>query len=165
MDDPLPHLFTTLWFHPSALLDPVVLGSLLGMAALLFLSALVAAAEVSYFSLEPSHLEALANSQERRDRLVTELWGRQKRLIATIVIAHNLVNIGVVVLSETVSKPLLAGIASPPVEFMQWFVSQHPDTYFRNEYDEEGMYFEGVNENSKKDGFVDECFSKEQEDD
>ena len=118
MDDPLPHLFTTLWFHPSALLDPVVLGSLLGMAALLLLSALVAAAEVSYFSLEPSHLETLANSQERRDRLVTELWGRQKRLIATIVIAHNLVNIGVIVLSETVSKPLLAGIASPPVEFM-----------------------------------------------
>jgi len=54
---------------------------------------------------------------------------------------------------------------SPPVEFMKWFVSQHPDAYFRNEYDEEGMHFEGVTENSKKDGFIDECFSKEQADD
>jgi hypothetical protein len=54
---------------------------------------------------------------------------------------------------------------SPPVEFMKWFVSQHPDAYFRNEYDEEGMQFEGVTENSKKDGFIDECFDKEEEND
>ena len=54
---------------------------------------------------------------------------------------------------------------SPPVEFMKWFVSQHPDAYFRNEYDEEGMHFEGVTENSKKDGFVDECFDMEEKND
>lgn len=54
---------------------------------------------------------------------------------------------------------------SPPVEFMKWFVSKHPNTYFRNEYDEEGMHFEGFTENSKKDGFIDECFDKEEEND
>ncbi len=51
---------------------------------------------------------------------------------------------------------------SPPVEFMKWFVSQYPDAYFRNEYDEEGMMFEGFTENSKKDGFIDECFDTEE---
>ena len=54
---------------------------------------------------------------------------------------------------------------SPPVEFMKWFVSQYPDAYFRNEYDEEGMMFEGFTENSKKDGFVDECFDIEEKND
>ena len=54
---------------------------------------------------------------------------------------------------------------SPPVEFMKWFVSQYPDAYFRNEYDEEGMMFEGFTENSKKDGFVDECYEMEQKND
>lgn len=54
---------------------------------------------------------------------------------------------------------------SPPVEFLKWFVDQYPKAYFRNEYDEEGMSFEGFTENSLKDGFVDECYDMEFKDD
>lgn len=64
------------------------------------------------------------------------------------------------------SKPNLTYICfhtawSPPVEFLKWYVSQHPDAYFRNEYDEEGMFYEGFTENSQEDGFVDECYEME----
>lgn len=54
---------------------------------------------------------------------------------------------------------------SPPTDFFKWFVDHHPKAYFRNEYDEEGMFFEGFTENSKKDGFVDECYEMEHKDD
>jgi len=47
---------------------------------------------------------------------------------------------------------------SPPENFFKWFVSEYPDVYFRNEYDEEGMGFEGYCENSQAEGFVEESW-------
>jgi hypothetical protein len=47
---------------------------------------------------------------------------------------------------------------SPPENFFKWFVDQYPNAYFRNEYDEEGMAFEGYCENSQAEGFVEESW-------
>lgn len=46
---------------------------------------------------------------------------------------------------------------SPPVEFLRWFATQYPDVEFDNEYDEEGMFFEGKTTNDS-DGFRDQCW-------
>jgi hypothetical protein len=43
---------------------------------------------------------------------------------------------------------------SPPENFFKIFAMLHPDAYFRNEFDEEGMSFEGYCENSQAKGFV-----------
>jgi hypothetical protein len=43
---------------------------------------------------------------------------------------------------------------SPPENFFKIFAMLHPDAYFRNEFDEEGMGFEGYCENSQAEGFV-----------
>jgi hypothetical protein len=46
---------------------------------------------------------------------------------------------------------------SPPENFFRIFAMLHSDAYFRNEFDEEGMGFEGYCENTK-DGYVAESW-------
>lgn len=51
---------------------------------------------------------------------------------------------------------------SPPVEFFRWFAEEYPDAIFMDEYDEEGMQFEGrvgVEDNE----FIDESWEMEVE--
>lgn len=92
--------------------------SIVGVLVFLVISALIAAAEVAFFSLEPSDLETLKNSSSTQEKRIIELLNKQKKLIATIVIAHNLVNIGVVVLSENIFDTMLSGRVSELTEFM-----------------------------------------------
>lgn len=47
---------------------------------------------------------------------------------------------------------------SPPVDFLRWFTENHPDVIFENEYDEEGMSFEGKTAHDPVNGFQDECW-------
>ena len=47
---------------------------------------------------------------------------------------------------------------SPPESFFRWYARNNPDAYFRNEYDEEGMSFEGYCENSQAEGYVEESW-------
>ena len=47
---------------------------------------------------------------------------------------------------------------SPPENFFRIFAMLHSDAYFRNEYDEEGMGFEGYCENSQAEGYVSESW-------
>jgi gliding motility-associated protein GldE len=96
----------------------VMFFSIIGVLVFLVISALIAAAEVAFFSLEPSDLETLHNSSSTQEKRIIELLNRQKKLIATIVIAHNLVNIGVVVLSENIFDTLLHNRVSELAEFI-----------------------------------------------
>jgi putative hemolysin len=82
--------------------NPALAFGLLAMFLLLILSGLVAAAEVSFFSLEPKDFDAIKKDTSSAAVKILELLSRQKKLIATLVLAHNFVNIGVVVISETV---------------------------------------------------------------
>jgi len=90
--------------------------SLAGIVFFLVLSALVAAAEVSFFSLTPSDMEALSSMETFASGKVIELMSKQKKLIATIVLLHNLVNIFVIILSESVSQTIFHGLP-PKLEF------------------------------------------------
>jgi len=47
---------------------------------------------------------------------------------------------------------------SPPENFFRIFAMLHPDAYFRNEFDEEGMGFEGYCENNQAEGYVSESW-------
>lgn len=73
---------------------------------------MVAAAEVSFFSLEPKDIEYIKKDNSSSANKILELLGKQKKLIATIVLLHNFVNIGVIILSETVVNQLLNGLLS-----------------------------------------------------
>lgn len=73
--------------------------SLFIMAILLLCSALISGSEVAYFSLSGSELDHLRVSKNKSEIRVIELLERPKRLLATILIANNFINVGIVILS------------------------------------------------------------------
>ena len=77
------------------------------VALLLVLSALVSGAEVAYFSLSPKSLKNLKESNTRSSRLILTLLERPRYLLATILIANNLFNLGIIILSYFIVKQLL----------------------------------------------------------
>lgn len=63
----------------------------------LVLSAFVSGSEIAYFGLSKSEVDELEESEDKRDREVFKLIENSERLLATILIANNLVNITMVV--------------------------------------------------------------------
>lgn len=73
--------------------------SLIVMAILLICSALISGSEVAYFSLSTAEIDRLKSSKDRTEIRIIELLDRPKRLLATILIANNFINVGIVILS------------------------------------------------------------------
>lgn len=80
---------------------------LLGIALLLVASAAMSASEVALFSLGPVQLRDLEERGGARGRRVLDLLARPKRLLATILIANNLVNIALIILSGMAISALI----------------------------------------------------------
>lgn len=77
-------------------------GLIFGLVVLMVLlacSALISGAEVAFFSLSRSEIEEFESSKSGFKMVTVELIQRPKRLLATILIANNFVNVGIVVLS------------------------------------------------------------------
>lgn len=66
----------------------------------LVLSALLSAAETAYFGISPTNLFQLKDSRMSSARMVYRLMERPKRLLATLLISVNFVNISIVVVSS-----------------------------------------------------------------
>ena len=76
-----------------------IIFSLIIMALLLLCSALISGSEVAYFSLNGAEIDRLRASKSKSEIRVIELLERPKRLLATILIANNFINVGIVILS------------------------------------------------------------------
>jgi len=86
-----------------ALFKPIsveVITALFAAGILLVCSALISGSEVAFFSVGPSDKETLENEKSTNSKRILLLLARPQRLLATILIANNLVNIGIVVLSS-----------------------------------------------------------------
>ncbi len=77
---------------------------------LLFCSALVSGAEVAFFSLVKSDLETGLEEQKKAFDIIVKLLERPKKLLATILVANNFINIGVVILFAYLGETLFANI-------------------------------------------------------
>jgi putative hemolysin len=69
---------------------------------LLLCSAFVSASEVAFFALLPKDMDELSKSEERKDICILELKSNSDRLLATILLANNMVNIAIIVLSTSI---------------------------------------------------------------
>ncbi|MDG2503045.1 MAG: gliding motility-associated protein GldE [Flavobacteriaceae bacterium] len=89
----------------------------LGIALLLLLcSAIISGAEVAFFSLQLKSLEELRdNTNESELNRVIQLLHKPKRLLATILVANNFINIAIVLLFSLISKAFFYGIENPVV--------------------------------------------------
>ncbi len=83
------------------------------LIVLLAFSALISGAEVAFFSLTPSDFET--NEEKtiaKKLGIVQRLLARPKKLLATILVANNFINIAIVLLFDSLSDDLFSGIES-----------------------------------------------------
>ncbi len=64
----------------------------------LFLSAFVSGSEIAFFGLQPSEIDELEEASDSNSRKARDLLNKSEKLLATILITNNLVNITMVVL-------------------------------------------------------------------
>ncbi len=84
-------------FHPFVLQDYLLLAVIV---VLLCCSALVSASETAFFSLSPHQIEGLHSHPSRSNNAAVKLLDQSEYLLSTILVANNLVNICIVVLSN-----------------------------------------------------------------
>lgn len=88
-------------------LDPLTATALVVIVLLLIGSAAMSASEVALFSLDPTQLRDLRERGGRNGARVIDLLSKPRRLLATILIANNFVNVGVIILSTVVLNGLV----------------------------------------------------------
>ncbi len=86
----------------SSVIKPFSYSLLIGFLILLILivcSALISGSEVAFFSLKKTDIDEMRNAEKKRDKLIFSLLLLPKKLLATILIANNFINIAIVILS------------------------------------------------------------------
>jgi gliding motility-associated protein GldE len=73
-------------------------------------SALISGAEVALFGLSQTDLNAIKEESTSRGKLIIKLLDRPKKLLATILIANNAINIGIVLLFSSIGNTLFSHI-------------------------------------------------------
>ena len=90
-----------------------LIGLIVSLLVLLLFSALISGSEVAFFSLTPLQLLEIEESESSNDKVIQSLLINPKKLLATILIANNFVNIAIVVLS-TFLMGLIPGLEKFP---------------------------------------------------
>ena len=81
-------------------------------------SALISGAEVALFSLTRSDINDIGDESAKRIQIIASLLERPKKLLATILVANNFINIGIVILFAYLSEHMFSSIASPVLKFV-----------------------------------------------
>ncbi|MBK5210417.1 MAG: gliding motility-associated protein GldE [Flavobacteriaceae bacterium] len=105
----------------SFLLSADVLSKVLSIVTLfilLILSALISGAEVAFFSLSQTDLNRASESKSAKEKSVALLLEKPKRLLATILVSNNFINILIVLIFAYIGNFLFAEIASELLKFL-----------------------------------------------
>lgn len=110
--DPSSLLLTFLEINTLFLLSVVLL------FILLLCSALISGAEVALFSLKKGDIETADADNSKSIILITSLLERPKKLLATILVANNFINIAIVILFAYVGQFLFSSIENEVFRFL-----------------------------------------------
>jgi len=91
----------------------IIVSLLLGMLILLGVSAFVSASEIAFFSLDKSDLIEIKEDDQIKAKQIKKLLESPDRLLATILIVNNTVNIGMVLISTIVVDKFQKKIDGP----------------------------------------------------
>tara|TARA_B100001250_G_scaffold120783_1_gene102520 strand:+ start:5278 stop:6531 length:1254 start_codon:yes stop_codon:yes gene_type:complete len=81
---------------------------------LLILSALTSGSEVAFFALDKTRLSS--NPGSKLINKIEQLLDKPQRLLATILISNNFINIAIVILFASIDNPYLKSLNSPIIE-------------------------------------------------
>jgi gliding motility-associated protein GldE len=85
---------------------------------LLFCSALISGVEVAFFSLSKSDIDLGLGENSKKFNIISKLLERPKKLLATILVANNFINIGIVILFAYLGETLFASVELSWVRFL-----------------------------------------------
>ncbi len=105
-------------FHFIYTLDTDLVFGFIAIFALLFCSALVSGAEVALFSLSQKDIDDTLLEHPSKGKIISELLEKPKKLLATLLVANNFINIGVVILFSFVGHNIFSAIVSPVLKFI-----------------------------------------------
>jgi putative hemolysin len=100
----------TLLLETLSILQPITIDSIVSMVItflLLILSALISGSEVAFFSLGPQDISELEVSKDKNDVRIVQLLAKPKRLLATILISNNFINVAIVLFSTFLMENLI----------------------------------------------------------
>ena len=106
--DPEPLSIYFLYFS----IEPIIGLKIILLAFLLLGSALISGAEVAFFSLTPSLIDEQKEKYPKKIQKIENLLQKPKRLLATILVANNFINIAVVLLFASLGDILFGGISN-----------------------------------------------------
>lgn len=95
----------------------ILLGIIL-LFVLLLCSALISGAEVALFSLTPMDINGELSNSSRKMEIVSKLLKKPKKLLATILVANNFINIAIVILFAYLGDYLFSGITELWLKFV-----------------------------------------------
>ena len=102
--DPLSFFLNSMAFESTFVLKICVL------LLLLLCSALISGAEVAFFGLSLTDINEIGQKKTAKGNIIVKLLNRPKKLLATILIANNAINIAVVLLFSVIGDTLFSNI-------------------------------------------------------
>ncbi len=105
MDPDPPSLILLLFSY-----DVSQIGGIIAVFVLLIGSALISGAEVAFFSLTPSNFITVNGKRSNAQKIVVKLLEKPKKLLATILVANNSINIAIVLLFDTLTDEFFGNI-------------------------------------------------------
>ncbi len=90
--------------------EGVIVFKIVILILLLACSALISGAEVAFFGLSPTFVNNIAEEKTPRGSIVVSLLERPKKLLATILIANNAINIGIVLLFSSIGDIIFVNV-------------------------------------------------------
>ncbi|MGI6339189.1 MAG: gliding motility-associated protein GldE [Bacteroidales bacterium] len=104
--------------HAAFTPDYKIITGIIVLMLLLCASALISASEVAFFSLKPEDLEKLRNKKSQKAKNALKMYNMPERLLSTILISNNTVNIAFVLLAAFLSARLFDFSSSPVLGFI-----------------------------------------------
>lgn len=112
--DPEPESLLTL----VSTIDFSIVSGYILLFVLLLCSALISGAEVALFSLTPSDITEGKDKNSKAIEIVSHLLEKPKKLLATILVANNFINIAIVILFAYLGNFLFDSIGSSVLKFI-----------------------------------------------
>ncbi len=98
--------------------DPKIIIGFGFFILLLIASALISGSEVAFFSLRPDDIENLKSDKSKQARSVLTLYSNPEKLLSTILVANNTINIAIVLLAAFLSMKLFDFSDKPVLGFI-----------------------------------------------
>tara|TARA_R110001583_G_scaffold28190_2_gene100361 strand:+ start:2156 stop:3463 length:1308 start_codon:yes stop_codon:yes gene_type:complete len=92
--------------------------SIVMLLFLLLLSALISGAEVAFFSLSKGAITKASESNSNKQKAVVELLEKPQKLLATILISNNFINILIVLIFAYIGEIIFVNISSEILKFL-----------------------------------------------